>query len=422
MTFLKIEYLFFLTTAILFLTRHWYKRHKVINYVILPIIFLFIWLGLTFYQAYQIENVFTILIKEYSRPQLTQTPIGEIYKGQKITGRFLATENYLGILGFRFWTFYRLNYDYLTFRIKDETSPSWYYQNLYKADQFQPNQYFTFGFPVIPTSKDNTYVFEIESASGASGDAVGISSYEPAFITKYKYPKTIVTSSYKSLASFAKAKFFNLIYQHKFAASSFIFFIPLIIYLISLSTIFKPAERRLKIFLSSRINFIHYLSTLESTNLLERGIKIIFGFLYPMYQKLTSFSAKVKFILDLMMTTMGFIGYVLLRYMSKHPILSSSAMLYTGVFLDIVYIRTGDATVIILLLLWIILINLYYLIEKQFIISFFVFLGIAFSFYYLGFEQISERAGAWAWIFLLLYLAVTLYRQHKFSSFSSVHK
>ena len=420
MTSLKIEYLFFLTMMGLFLARFWYKRNKIVNYVILPIVFLFIWVGLTYYQAYQLENVFTILIKEYPRSQLTQIPIGEIYKGQKIIGRFSATENYLGIIGFRFWTFYRLNYDYLVFRIRDASSSKWYYQNLYKTDQFQPNQYFTFGFPVIPKSKGTTYVFEIESTLGTPDDAVGISDYEPTFIIKYKYPRSIVTSSYESLASFTKAKISNLMYQNRFTASSFIFFIPLIIYLISLSTMFKPTEKRIKIFLSSRINFIHYLGTLESTNLLEKGTKIIFDFLYPMYQKLTSFSAKVKFILDLMMTTVGFMSYVSLRYMSKHPLMSSSALLYTGVLLDIVLVRTGDVTVITLLLLWVILINLYHLLEKQLIISFFVFLGIAFPFYYLGFEQVSERAGAWAWIFLSLYLAITIYRQRKLSSFSSV--
>ena len=56
--------------------------------------------------------------------------------------------------------------DSVVFRIKKRGDDKWYYENTYKADQFQSGQYFTFGFPSIISSKNNTYTYEIESVSG----------------------------------------------------------------------------------------------------------------------------------------------------------------------------------------------------------------------------------------------------------------
>ena len=162
-------------------------RKKIIINLVIPLILFFGWFGLIFFQAYLIEKVFTILTREYSRNSLTVIPQGEIYQDSKIIGEFISTDNNMGIVGFRFWTFYRLNDDYLIFRIRDKNSKEWYYQNKYKADQFQPNQYFTFGFPIILDSKGKTYVFEIESSQGRPGVAVGVSEVNPTFIIKYKY-------------------------------------------------------------------------------------------------------------------------------------------------------------------------------------------------------------------------------------------
>lgn len=225
------------------------NRHPLIVKGIIPLSLLLAWVGLIVYQSYQIEKVFTVLTQEYSRRHLTTYQTKEMYHGEKITGKFTANSNYLGIVGVRFWTFYRLNDDYLIFRIRQENQPDWYYQNNYKADQFQPNQYFTFGFPPIDQSAGRTFVYEIESTLGRPGMAVGLSQIDPAFIVKYKYPKSQVLRSPGSFLAFSWVKLINLVKKTQFSATILIYLLPLVTYLISLSPEFLSAKYRLGQFL-----------------------------------------------------------------------------------------------------------------------------------------------------------------------------
>jgi hypothetical protein len=197
------------------------------------------WIGFVLYQAYQIENVLSVVTDEYSSTKLLRRPNGEIFEGEKIVGEFLATDNYMGIIGFRFWTFCRLNNDFMIFRLKEKNQPNWFYEYSYKADQFQPNQYFTFGFPVIENSKGKEYVFEIESSQGRPGVAVGISSQNPVFIIKYKYPKSEIVSSPKSMINFGLIKLINLIHKSRFTSASYIYLLPLLIHLLFLKENFQ---------------------------------------------------------------------------------------------------------------------------------------------------------------------------------------
>lgn len=112
-----------------------------------------------------------------------------LVKGEKIIGKLRATENNLGIVLVRFAQLALKVSDTVMFRIKQEGQEKWYYENNYRANQFQSNEYFTFGFPPIPDSRDKEYIFEIESLTGTDKNGVGISLQKPQVALVYKYIK-----------------------------------------------------------------------------------------------------------------------------------------------------------------------------------------------------------------------------------------
>ncbi|MBI4091752.1 MAG: hypothetical protein HY427_00900, partial [Candidatus Levybacteria bacterium] len=112
-----------------------------------------------------------------------------LLKGEKIVGKLRASANNIGILLVRFSQLSAIVTDRVLFRIKEEGESKWYYENNYNANQFQPNEYFTFGFPSILDSKGKTYQFEVESLSGTFKNGIGLSSKKPQTALVYKYTK-----------------------------------------------------------------------------------------------------------------------------------------------------------------------------------------------------------------------------------------
>ncbi|MEK7517091.1 MAG: hypothetical protein AAB583_00945, partial [Patescibacteria group bacterium] len=127
--------------------------------------------------------------KTFSQERSTDQFDNHLLKGEKVKARIRATENNFGILLFRFAKLSSIVSDTVIFRIKREGEGKWYYENTYKADQFQPDQYFSFGFPSIANSKNKTYVFEIESQEGTYKNGVGVSLDEPQVALVYKYAR-----------------------------------------------------------------------------------------------------------------------------------------------------------------------------------------------------------------------------------------
>lgn len=323
---------------------------KIISRVLIPLSLFGLWFFLIMYQAYSIEKVFTILTSSFNRSSLTQIPQGEVVAGQVIQGKFIAKENYLGIVGFRFWNFYRLNDDYLIFRIKEVGQQSWYYQNQYRADQFQPNQYFTFGFPVINESLGKEYQFEIESTKGKSENAIGISNQDPVFIAKYKYPRELVSSTTSNFVRFIIKKFTNLMQNSYFTASSYIFLLPFLLYVVFISKLGEISNRYVK-------SWIHFAVTERKT--------------------------------------------------------TSIILVYGGLLADILFVKQGDFSVFLLLSTLLFL----YISYKVKIIHLFclslalmVLSGILM---YAGPLGTSERAGAWAWIFITTWLIIHIWKTKK---------
>ena len=161
-----------------------------------------------------------------------QLKIKEIYKGQKVNGEFLARDNNLGIVSVRFNTFKRINDDVLIFRIKEKGDKEWFYENRYRVDQFQPDDLFTFGLPIIPDSKGKRYEFQLESTKGKPKDAVAISNLEPVFVTKYQFTKSVLLGDTKLLVGHIYKKFINTFFNLDFFVSSIVYLLPFLLYLL----------------------------------------------------------------------------------------------------------------------------------------------------------------------------------------------
>ncbi|MFA6569626.1 MAG: glycosyltransferase family 39 protein [Bacteroidota bacterium] len=173
---------------------------------------------------------FTINVEKHALTNLAQWKKGEILKGEKIIGEFESRENNLGILAFRFGNSYGgKNTELIDFRLKEKNTDEWYYDNLYHADQFLPDELFTFGFPVIPNSSGKTYIFEIESLNGKPGNAITISAFNPVFETKYKYSKAELFHDPGLLFNYLILKFSHYINLTELILIIFLSIIPMIL-------------------------------------------------------------------------------------------------------------------------------------------------------------------------------------------------
>lgn len=191
----------------------------------------------------------TVLTYDHSKSEIITRNFSEILAGNIIKGEFSARDKNLGIVAVRFNTFFRINEDVVEFRIKEKGTKNWYYKNSYTTPQFQPSQYFTFGFPIIPNSEGKKYYFEIESAHGVHENAVALSAIEPIFETKYQYSKTLIMKDLRSSGGFIIRRFFNsegenyavdyivrklinIFTNVDFLISSIVYFMPLFLYIV----------------------------------------------------------------------------------------------------------------------------------------------------------------------------------------------
>lgn len=216
---------------------------------------------------------FSILVFPGNRNNVLAFKNEELLKGEKIKGEFKARENNLGIVAVRFNTFKRINSDSVFFRIQQKNTNAWYYENKYKVDQFQPDDFFTFGFPVINDSKEKTYRFEIESVSGKINDAISLSNGNPVFLTKYQFSNT------KYSPIFIFKKILNSFSNSEFVSHAILYFLPLAFYIFFLLLNLKVIYKRYVLLI---LNFlIIFLDILDLINFHNNGalVFLILGFL-----------------------------------------------------------------------------------------------------------------------------------------------
>jgi hypothetical protein len=212
------------------------KRYR---WVIFPLLLFFFWLAATGWYVYAYDESFLVLSYNNNKQSFTDFNEDSILKGQKRSGMFQAQDDRLGILAVRFYSKNRVPYnaeDTIVFRIKEKNSESWYYQNKYRSGFMYELPFFPFGFPVINNSKDKTYYFEIESLNGNEKNAVSLSNREPVIASKYQYTKRELVSDKQKLLHFLTKKVISASQTSDVVFSSFIFFMPFLMYMFFLVT------------------------------------------------------------------------------------------------------------------------------------------------------------------------------------------
>lgn len=150
------------------------------------------------------DYLLSVLVKKVSLTDTGDYP--RLLMGERIRNTFTAAYDNLGTLAFRFDNHQRLNSDWIWFRLKEIGQPDWYYQEKYNTDQFNPDYYFTFGFPVIRNSSGKNYQFEIESISGTADNSISLHPGFPYFLAKYSYPKSFLLEHRDQIFPFIKNK------------------------------------------------------------------------------------------------------------------------------------------------------------------------------------------------------------------------
>ena len=285
-------------------------NNKIITFFIIPFFLLLTWFVLSVvFNSYGAISVLTYGMN--SETDKIEIKTKEIYKGQKVYGEFTARENNLGIISVRFNTFKRINDDSLLFRIKENGGKKWYYEGSYKVDQFQLDDLFTFGFPIIPNSNSKKYQFELQSTKGRRGNAVAISRTNPIFVTKYQFTKELLLQDKPLLLNHIYKKFLNTFDSVDFILSSIIYLFPFIFYLLWLYPI-RPYVQKPNIknwiikndlqfylsllFITISI-FLHIIFVRELSSVLATLILLTLWFFFSMRYRLDS---SVTFLLALL--------------------------------------------------------------------------------------------------------------------------
>jgi len=208
------------------------KNHKkiIIFHIFILVVFFIFWFISTLY--FNSNDAFAIVNDDHNASNSVMPALHTpLLKDKSIKGEFTAQENNLGIVAVRFYTFHRINKDVVRFLIKEQGAKNWYYEQTYKVNQFQWDNYFTFGFPIINNSKGKHYIFEIISLHGTRYDAITLSRIQPVLETKYQFNKSQIFSSPNKLVYYIYKKFLNSISNTDYIVSSLVYAIPFFIYL-----------------------------------------------------------------------------------------------------------------------------------------------------------------------------------------------
>lgn len=142
----------------------------------------------------------TTLLQKISYP--TNQNFDKILANKKITFKFTAKHNNLGTISYIFNNYQKINTDTVEFRIKEESTPNWYYVYTYNTGQFNPEYFFSFGFPPIINSRDKKYLVEIMSLSGKNNNSISLHTKSTNYIAKYDYSKTFLTKNPSNIPYF----------------------------------------------------------------------------------------------------------------------------------------------------------------------------------------------------------------------------
>ncbi len=233
-----------------------------------------------------IEEKSATLQKVLSPQRTTDQFEKHLLKGEKFIGQVTASEDNFGILLFRFNQLASIVSDRVVFRLKENGQESWHYEHIYNANQFQDNQYFAFGFPPFINSKNNTYIFEIESLSGTYNNGIGVSMTEPQVALVYKYSIRDL-KNLNTLSSFTSKKLTYVTRNVNFLKDWKL----LVLYLLPFALIYFFRKKKIKV-----LDIVRFFPSLKKNR--KNHKKIIKGIFKEIKSRYLSLERKIVYISD----------------------------------------------------------------------------------------------------------------------------
>lgn len=272
------------------------KLNLIRKKIFIGAVLLFAWLMLTAIYVYSVSDLlivqtnldhqsFSAVNQTMDKVTYTNVSSGELLKGQKLQGVFTANDSYLGQVSIRFYNFQRINPDSVIFRIKEKGQSGWYYEGIYKTDQFQPDMLFPFGFPIINNSNGKAYSFEVESLNGIAEHSIGLSAVKPLGATLYQYSKKLLLSNPKTFLKFIvdnKIKKIQINVQSFVVVGIYLNFIAISLFIIFFALNYV-IERHIKALL--KINF---------TNVIVSALILLVASALILYLKKTELSYSIS--------------------------------------------------------------------------------------------------------------------------------
>lgn len=322
-------------------------KNKWVKWGIIPLLLFCVWAVLTLLYIIVLDESFLVVSYSHSKEDFDSLKYTKLLKKDSVSGTFTARANNMGILGLRIRSYARVPYreeDKLVFRIKEKGSPEWYYENIYRSGLMYEFSLFPFGFPIIENSKGKTYQFELESLEGNTENAVSILNREPIFVSKYQETRAYFNEHPTRLPFFVLKKVGNYTNSIDVQFSSFVYMLPLIFYMITVSPI---------------------------------GVRLmsIAGKLYPPLKKI-----------------------------DKNPDYYLFGIIISFVILlDIMYLQIqNDAIYIVVGILSYVVSRVYKVGSKIALVVFIALLVLSFFLYYTEQLQVAERSASWAYLFLVI--------------------
>jgi len=310
---------------------------------------------------YHSDFSFTIISNTYPTDSLKTSRTHELFKGDKITGLFIAKENNLGILMVRFDNLKRINDDVIRFRLKRQGSDSWYFEGDYSTKMMHSLSMYPFGFPEIADSKGKSFIVEIESLNGRPDNAIALDRENPTLMTKYKVSLGSIAHDTQSLVLFAQKKLVSSVTNFRLLEYSFAYFSPFFLYIL----------RRLisRFVLAPLYKLIVYVQN-------NKAVKR-----YPLLHRLLTI------------------------YVPSH-VIAKYSLIWIMLSLTIVDIFAIEAysyvMMVFLLVTWYISLKEYSIVQLNYLHLGRIFLFIAPMLYIMQLHTQAQKTAAWACIFLLI--------------------
>lgn len=119
----------------------------------------------------------------------------ELLEGDNINVIYKSKYKNFGTFSIRFTNNNRDSNDVIRFKLYSSSSDIPIFSGDYQTNQFLPDEYFTFGFPIITNSNNKTYRINIESLNGETGSGIFLSFQKPIFAARHHFDRSNVLNN-----------------------------------------------------------------------------------------------------------------------------------------------------------------------------------------------------------------------------------